>query len=107
MGPLVRGCASAEELLAFAQGHLPTSDLEALGSHIDCCPSCEGRLKDLEDLSDPLLAEVRRAAGRPGETYSIVDSGTKSSRTAPYGDAPAAVVRDGGPPETLGRYRLL
>ncbi len=53
-------CPSREELSAFTLGALPEAVLEDMGRHVEVCPACDLALRELDRLSDPVLAGLRR-----------------------------------------------
>jgi serine/threonine protein kinase len=56
------GCPGQERLIGLARGTLAEAELNALVGHVEGCPRCEERLRQLETLSDPLLADLPTAA---------------------------------------------
>jgi tetratricopeptide (TPR) repeat protein len=54
-----RSCPKPDELLAFAVGQLPEDTSEIIAQHIESCPDCLATLQELNDRTDPLLAELR------------------------------------------------
>jgi hypothetical protein len=53
-------CPSREQLSAFVLGTLSERELSELGGHLDHCRSCEESVASLEQLSDDVLAGLRR-----------------------------------------------
>ncbi|TMQ32285.1 MAG: hypothetical protein E6K70_19390, partial [Planctomycetota bacterium] len=66
-------CPNREELAAFQVGQLPEPDLEAIGKHLEApCARCEAALLQLQDQTDPLLADLRASQPlSPAEARSI------------------------------------
>ncbi len=52
-------CPAADQLSAYVIGKLPPDLFESVASHVERCPACEASLHILEQLSDPLLANLR------------------------------------------------
>jgi eukaryotic-like serine/threonine-protein kinase len=53
-------CPNRDELAAFAVGSLTESALETIAGHVEDCMACDGVLRELDLLSDPLIAGLRR-----------------------------------------------
>lgn len=53
-----RTCPDRELLRDFALGVLAPGPLEALARHLDACRACADRLAELDELSDPLVANL-------------------------------------------------
>ena len=54
-------CPTREELTAFAVGTLNEAALETIAGHVEDCADCDGTLQELDRLSDPVIAGLRRA----------------------------------------------
>jgi eukaryotic-like serine/threonine-protein kinase len=54
-------CPTREELTAFVVGTLTEAALEAIAGHVEDCAECDGTLQELDRLSDPVIAGLRRA----------------------------------------------
>ncbi len=80
-------CPSPADLSAFVLGTLPAEALEAVARHLDGCPACEAAVAALDQVSDPVIAGLRRSP---------------SSAGLPPGPAGAAPL-----PERLGDYRII
>ncbi len=97
-----QACPSAEELSAFLLGTLSTVGLESIANHLDRCPACDSRAAALEQLTDPLIAGLRRA---PANRVSLPTSGvietTSFPQSASRDKASSSSV------EQLGDYRIL
>src|SRR5262249_22190975 len=95
-------CPNADELAAFVLGALAETAVERVVQHLEACPACEARVRSLENLSDPVIAGLRRplASGHAG--------GELSGRKRAGADGPGRGAA-AGPliPERLGDYRLL
>jgi serine/threonine protein kinase/Tfp pilus assembly protein PilF len=63
-----RECPLEAELSGFVLGTLPEPALVRVARHLDGCPDCEAVVQALDQLSDPLIAGLRRplpSAGLP------------------------------------------
>ena len=63
-------CPPRNELAAFALGELSESALEAILKHIENCPTCDRTLQELDQLSDPVIAGLRRSGPAPTSPVS-------------------------------------
>jgi eukaryotic-like serine/threonine-protein kinase len=70
-------CPPRMELAAFALGAMSESALEAIVRHIENCPACDRTLQELDQLSDPVIAGLRRSGPAPASVpaYSPPASG--------------------------------
>jgi RNA polymerase sigma factor (sigma-70 family) len=70
-------CPTADELIAFAVGRLPTEAREATATHIEECAACLATLHKLQDQDDTLLCELRKPV--PAELFNEEDHLPRSS----------------------------
>jgi WD40 repeat protein/serine/threonine protein kinase/tetratricopeptide (TPR) repeat protein len=93
-------CPRPEDLAAFVLGTLPELLLERIARHLDRCGSCEANVNALDQISDPLIAGLRRspASGDSGATW-IGSAGGRALRRGP--------VAGNVLPERLGDYRII
>ena len=54
-----RTCLSPDILLAFQQGQLSESEVDAVAEHLEECPSCVEIVQRLDDATDPFLDALR------------------------------------------------
>jgi WD40 repeat protein len=71
-----RQCPDPEELSAFVLGTLPEDLLRSVARHLDDCRACEAVVAGLDQLSDPVIAGLRRPSGAD-QTGSDRDSGAR------------------------------
>src|SRR5262245_59595737 len=91
------GCPEQERLVRLAQGSMPGADLTAVADHVESCPRCERRLRELDTLTDPLLKELRAVAvPTPDIPASLFERLRRESESLPLKR-----------PGRLGRFELL
>lgn len=56
-------CPTRDVLSAFQNGALPTEELEAVGMHLNNCPTCESLMHAVAASADPLVLSLRDLAG--------------------------------------------
>jgi WD40 repeat protein len=56
-----RDCPSDQDLLAFHVGTLPEGRIDAIAEHLETCPRCEAKVRELDGPVDPALAALRVA----------------------------------------------
>ncbi len=71
----IDACPSDETLTAFLLGDLPEPELDALREHQERCEFCEARARLLDDRTDFVIDELRRAAS--------LESGGSASASGP------------------------
>src|SRR4051812_20289876 len=54
-------CPDDEALVAFHLGDLPEEGLGPLRTHLESCPACEARAEALDERTDRVLEDLRRA----------------------------------------------
>ncbi len=87
-------CPRPSDLAAFVLGTLSEESLAAIACHLETCPTCEASVAALDQLSDPVIAGLRRPPSFPGLLLA--------PGQAHKPDAPAR-----GLPERLGDYRIV
>ena len=55
-----RTCPSREALADFALGKLSLSTIEAVGNHVEFCPSCQHTLESLDRLEDSFVRGLKK-----------------------------------------------
>jgi WD40 repeat protein len=86
-------CPSAVELAAFVLGTLAEPTLEQVARHLDWCRTCEAAVESREQMTDAVLAGLRR----PSSAGSHTDVGRPGRGSAA-----------GSPlPDRLGDYRIV
>jgi tetratricopeptide (TPR) repeat protein/tRNA A-37 threonylcarbamoyl transferase component Bud32 len=101
-----RDCPKPEELFAFAVGQLADDASESIAQHIEACPDCLAALQELNDRTDPLLADLRTPV--PAGLFATDDRGpgalpggvTEPSRGADPSPAPGAALANTTSPPT-------
>jgi hypothetical protein len=73
-------CPGQKKLCAFVLGDLPDRELGEMAEHLDRCSQCEEWVSQLDDLSDTVLADLRRMAETDNGT------GTNSTEAGATGD---------------------
>jgi len=63
-----QNCPSPSRWKAFCVGSLSEHELEQLVAHLDQCSDCRGQLQGINDLSDPLLMELKNEPS--GENFT-------------------------------------
>ncbi len=53
-------CPPPEALCAFVNGDLSEARLDEMGEHLQSCPACQNQLALLDDLTDPIIVDLRR-----------------------------------------------
>lgn len=86
-------CPDNDVLRAYLRGATSEAELESVAGHVRQCPTCLDKLKDLDQLTTPLVARLRRSQRDAAQAVAQLP--------APPKPLPAA------PPNTLGEYRLL
>src|SRR5262245_35187153 len=113
MAPSYTTCPSREELLALHLGELDEAQTAHVGEHLLSCPRCEEQARQLDALSNTVLASLRHSLrAAPGLRSGVekMDDGRGSAggyahlphRMAPLPYAPA----DLSPPAIRG-YEML
>src|SRR5262245_6889528 len=92
-----RGCPSQAELSAFHTGELAEALLDEIAEHLESCRACEQAVQSLDDLSDPVVAALRRPPDAPPSTW----------RHDGRGPAPAAPAAPGWAGRRVGAYEVL
>ncbi len=87
-------------LIAFNQGQLEEAEVRAVGAHLDDCPACCDRLRDLSS-SDPLLAWIRQTSS------PATDRSCDRPEATPAADERGPDDRTPSPPAWLGDYEIL
>src|SRR5262245_49355055 len=78
------GCPSGDELLAFQLGELAEPQIDTIGAHLQTCARCEEHARELDSLSDGVLAALRRQAGvASADTVAYGSSAATAPATAP------------------------
>jgi WD40 repeat protein/serine/threonine protein kinase len=93
-------CPPPEALLAFANGDLPESELDGMDEHIESCPQCQHRLAELDQVTDPIVVELRR--GIPGRFAPTNSAEPSEVRTRPIGSWSSMAL-----PEQLDGFRII
>src|SRR5687767_12687897 len=100
-------CLSDASLLAYQEGAIDPVQLEAVAQHLGACPSCLGRLQELDSADDPLLRALRRQQAAPAAPEDPLLAAAVS-QVLSDGEKPRPVppvdVRIGS---MLNEYRLL
>jgi WD40 repeat protein/serine/threonine protein kinase len=107
-------CPTREELAAFALGELPEATLQGIAVHVEVCPACDHTLQELDQVSDAIIAGLRRGGSTPGPPQPL--SGPRSSheedgprRAENPADHPGAAIlkllEPSQRPGSLGRLR--
>jgi serine/threonine protein kinase len=65
-------CPRQTELAGFALGNLSRSRLARVADHVEHCAACESALCALDNLADPLLAQLRQADPQEQSTVAAV-----------------------------------
>src|SRR6266704_2835213 len=58
-------CPNREQLLAFHLGDLADAEITSVGEHLSACTRCEQLARQLDGLSDQILAALSRSAAPP------------------------------------------
>src|SRR5436190_16765916 len=53
-------CPSDAELAAFHYGDLPTAAVDRVADHVERCPSCDAKLREYDERTDPILHALRQ-----------------------------------------------
>ena len=64
-------CPTRDELAAFAVGSLTESALETIAGHVEDCIACDRVLQELDRLSDPVIAGLRRTSSAAGAAAPV------------------------------------
>lgn len=97
-------CPAAEELAAFNLGDLSEIVLLAVADHLESCPRCQAKVRELDSLSDPVLVALRRPAGPAPDTPH---GGEVSPGTLDAAARTGAAGPDGRLLHRLGDYRIV
>ena len=57
--PVTGECPSREVLSDLALGKLPMGAIEAIGQHVESCPTCQAILESLDGLEDSVIADLK------------------------------------------------
>lgn len=98
-------CLSEQQLQALQLGNLPEEALNECIDHLENCPRCETRARQLDSTLDPILAAIRQ----PGISPSTPPPRGSFSR-AVLQEANYSFLRPPEKPDELGRlgdYRVL
>jgi eukaryotic-like serine/threonine-protein kinase len=85
-------CPRPSDLAAFVLGTLSEESLAAIARHLETCSTCEAAVAALDQLSDPVIAGLRRPPSFPGLLLAPAAPGKSASRPLP---------------ERLGDYRIV
>src|SRR5262245_12358041 len=88
MGP--EACPSADELLAFHLGQVSAARIDEVADHLTLCSACERQVQELDRLTDPVLAALRRPrppCGQEGDTLPN-ETGEKTGKASPLPQIP-------------------
>lgn len=100
-------CLSDLTLRAYQEGSVDPAQLDSVAEHVSTCPSCLGRLQELDSSADPLLRALRRqqpspiAAEDPLLAAAVLQVLSDGEKPRPV---PRVDVRIGS---MLNEYRLL
>src|SRR5688500_15124294 len=85
-------CPTDAELAAFHRGNLPNLALERVADHLEHCSTCDAKLREFEQQTDPVLDALRQPAtahssavptaldpGQYAATYAYRQSGSGSA----------------------------
>src|SRR5215210_3975830 len=53
-------CPTDAELAAFHYGDLPAAAVDRVADHLERCPTCDGKLREFDERTDPILHALRR-----------------------------------------------
>src|SRR5438128_2455824 len=81
-------CPNREQLLAFHLGDLADTDIASVGAHLSECTRCEQLARQLDGLSDQILAALRRAAAPAADLSARATRGVYPALLVPSVPAP-------------------
>jgi WD40 repeat protein/tRNA A-37 threonylcarbamoyl transferase component Bud32 len=58
-------CLNETDLRAFLLGELPEPIVQAVSAHLESCPACEAAARRLDELTDPIIRDLRRRLAPP------------------------------------------
>lgn len=85
-------------LMAMATGHQAAGAAIVVGSHVEGCPACQGRVRQLEAVGGVLLEDIVPHLLHPGalgRTLAALDAPTVAQRPAPSSVKPRPALPDG------------
>jgi WD40 repeat protein/serine/threonine protein kinase len=93
MDPL--GCPTDQELSAFCLGDLTEASLQSLAAHLEACRSCQEKVREWDEASDPVIEAIRRPAPSLGPAAQAATPATHTG------------VKGREAPSHLGDYRIV
>jgi serine/threonine protein kinase len=96
-------CPDTSLLINLSLGKVPRLDLDRLSDHVESCPACQERLRNLDTVQDPLLLCLKRTEGKQSQTEAVPARLLALAREAVQtGEAGWAE-----PGQRLGKFKLL
>lgn len=100
-------CPTNAELSQFALGNLPRQTLASLAEHVEHCDTCQQRLCEWDEQSDPLVSALRpNGSDARDSTEPLSQSLLKAAQSA-RSRAQLLTLTDGDKPRRLGKFELL
>src|SRR5262245_52139103 len=94
-------CVNDAELRAFLLGELPEPIAQAVSAHLESCPDCEAAARRLDELTDPIIRDLRQKLASPTGNDQTALCPTLDTVTPP---PPAASA---GLPRRVAGYEIL
>jgi hypothetical protein len=104
------GCPDRAELEGFVVGRLSGSEFARVASHVERCGDCETTLRDLDQVADPLLCQLRRLPatdGSEGELESVPRGLIAAAQSDRARRGPASWFSTAEGCRRLGKFELL
>jgi serine/threonine protein kinase len=101
-------CPRGEVLSDLVLGKLPLEIIDAIGQHIETCPTCQGVLESLDGLEDSVIADIKGQAGPlppDPQLQEQIREAEQISRVAWC--EPQADAHDEPLPTRVGQYEVL
>jgi serine/threonine protein kinase len=105
---VARVCPDRRELERFALGNLTGSEAARLAGHVAGCQHCEAELEGLDQVADPLLAQLRGIDGIAGaQADEVPAEWITPLRSSRVGSGERDWSRGDEWPRRLGKFELL
>jgi len=86
------GCPSEEDHRAFLLGDLADAEADAIGQHLENCPTCEERSQRFDEAADPVVSALRHAIPLASTLSIGVGTNKPPGHSAIVGDKAAYIA---------------